>query len=312
LLFSLQCIHNTGFDVSNRTGEEIMRIEPAEQFYIDKELMDCSDADLTKMDVLPDEIPGTILGGYEKWEIENVNGLDEFNSKREYRLTIKNAKAPMDYRCKFIAGGYPIEITRQQSFAESGAADTKYDNDTFILCLERESYPYAYMYDYPYPYLAGSFIVQQGNILNEANIFDPITIINYAISPIRNMMRLAKLFFGSYRDHEAANSKIVLQSGEGNLLAEGLCTNECTPENEVMSESEEITSSKFTDEEQALPLIRPESVTFEYPMSLADFKRIRANPYGYIKHCSGKGYIFKIIYRPNEGKANFELRNKYD
>jgi hypothetical protein len=125
-------------------------------------------------------------------------------------------------------------------------------------------------------------------------------------------MRLANQFLGSYRDHEAVNSKLVLQSGDGNLLASGLCTNECTPEDEVMSESDSIDVTKFVDEDQAKPLIRPEVINFEYPMSLADFKRIRANPYGYIKHCSGKGHIFKIIYRPNEGKANFELRERYD
>ena len=61
-----------------------------------------------------------------------------------------------------------------------------------------------------------------------------------------------------------------------------------------------------------IPIIRPESIIFEYPMSLSDFKRIKANPYGFINHCDGSGIIQKIIYKPNDGKASFELRNKYD
>jgi hypothetical protein len=322
LLTGLQCIHNTGFGLTEEDGDEVMRIEPAEFFYQDEELMDCTDADVVKEVVVPEEIPGTILGGYDKWEIENVNGLDEFNSKREFRLTIKNSKGSVDFRCKFVAGGYAIEITRQQSFAESGAADTKYDNETFIFCLERENYdyayPYFYPYDYPYsyPYLGGSFLVEQGNITGESNIYDPATIINYRISPIRNMMRLAKLFLGAYRDVDAVNSKIVFQSGDGNIVAEGwIPDDDCTPEENIISESDEIHKDIFAREEEAQPLLRPESVTFEYPMSLKDFKAIRANPYGYILHnCGGvekKAHIFKIVYRPNAGKANIELRNRY-
>ena len=306
-LTGLQAIHNIGFGLEREGTDELLRVEKVDHFYQDVQLMDCSDLDVQTKSVVPDEIPGIILGGYEKWEVENVNGLDEFNSKREYRLTIKNAKGTLDYRCKFIAGGYAIELTRLQSFADTGAADTKYDNETFILCLEQD------VYGYTYPYVYGGYRVEQGGITDSANMFDPDTVINFRISPIRNMMRLAKLFMGAYRDYTGLDSKIILSSGDGNLLAEGwLSLDDCTPENQAISESDEIKEDIYARVEDVIPIIRPESIIFEYPMSLSDFKRIKANPYGFINHCDGTGYISKIIYKPNDGKASFELRNKYD
>ena len=198
-------------------------------------------------------------------------------------------------------------MTRLQSFADTGAADTKYDNDTFILCLEQDVYAYTY------PYVYGGYVVEQGGITDSANMFDPDTVINFRISPIRNMMRLAKSIFGAYRIFTDSESKIVLSSGDGNLLAEGwLSLDDCTPENAAISESDDIVGEIYEREEYLEPIIRPESIIFEYPMSLSDFKRIKANPYGYINHCDGTGYITKIIYKPNDGKASFELRNKYD
>lgn len=311
LLTGLQNIHNIGFGLIN-DGSEVMKVEEVGYFYQDTEILDATDAAKLKMKVVPEEIPGTILGGYDKWEVENVNGLDEFNSKREFRLTVKNAKQTFDYRCKFVAGGYAIELTRLQSFAETGAADTKYDNETFIICLERSSY----YYNYVYPYVDGELIVEQGGITDAANLFDADSVINFRISPERNMMRLAKLFMGVYRDHLDAGSRIELQSGDGNLLAEGwLSLDDCTPEGEVINESTPIEASIFARVEDVTPILRPESITFEYPMSLSDYKAIKANPYGYILHSCGdeeqKGHISKIVYKPNAGKASFELRNRY-
>jgi len=307
LLAGLQAIHNIGFGLQRESGVELLRVEEYDYFYQDFLLLDASDLDVQTKSVVSEEIPGIILGGYEKWEVENINGLDEFNSKREYRLTINNAKGTLDFRCKFIAGGYAIELTRLQSFSDTGAADTKYDNETFIICLEQDVYAYTY------PYVYGGYVVEQGGITGAANMFDPDTVINFRISPIRNMMRVAKSFFGAYRDFQGVNSKIVLSSGDGNLLAEGwLSLDDCTPENQVISESDDIVDDIYQDTDLLLPKIRPESIIFEYPMSLSDFKRIKANPYGYINHCDGRGFITKVIYKPNEGKASFELRNKYD
>ena len=159
----------------------------------------------------------------------------------------------------------------------------------------------------------GGYVVEQGGITSSANLFDPDTVINFRISPIRNMMRVAKSFFGAYRDFQGTDSKIILQSGDGNIIAEGwLSLDDCTPEDEAISESDDIVDDIYQDTDLLLPKIRPESIIFEYPMSLSDFKRIKANPYGYINHCDGRGYIQKVIYKPNDGKASFELRNSYD
>jgi hypothetical protein len=279
-----------------------LRIEPVEYFYQDTEILALPAVPDGELSIQEQLVTGVIRSGYQKWEVESVNGLDEPNSNREYRTGLSTINNVLDITSKFVAGSYPIEVTRQQSFADTGAADTTYDNETFIICVEREAY---------------GFHVEQGNIDNPANVFSPETLYNWRIRPFLNLMRWFKSIANSYPNITDTNYKLFFSSGTGNYLAEGELDGICKLENGVKAENRDLSKYDFIAAADATPLWRPEYVTFRYPLSVADYRTIKNNPYGYVAYQCGdgewkKGYIQEMRYRLNRGDADFTLKIKWD
>jgi hypothetical protein len=309
-LQGLRAIDNIGYALQeNSAGEDVLKVEPATYFFQDVEVIRLPLVSSALKTVNIEEVIGEIKSGYTNWEPEAINGLDEFNSTREHRLILDNAKTVLDILCEFVAASSVWEITRQQSFAETGAADTKYDNNIFIACMVRDGSYYLYLHD--------ELAVEQGGILDPSNIVDPDTVYNFRISPFRNLLRWYKSIIGSYRVVDPTK-KIKFVAGTGNVLASGYLSDDCAIESQVAhAENEDITSDDIRTLEDSTPLFRPENITFEYPLSLNDFLTIRANPYGYISYQCGtgewlKGYIRKVSYRIGRGNSTIELRSKYE
>jgi hypothetical protein len=309
LLEGLQAIDNVGMEVQNNVdsmGRGLMVIEDLSYFYRDIELFrhDAIPAGTTDME--ESKFYSKINIGYKKWEVEEVNGLDEFNSNRQYNTSIDTIDATLDQTSILVAGSYPIEITRQQSFADTGAADTKYDNETFIICMARSDYPY------------GNIGVEIGNITTPMNIFSPGTVYNYRISPVRNLMRWYKSIAAAFVSLASSDNKLFFSSGTGNLIASGEMTStDCKLENGPIQENQDIFVTQFTDQAQAKPFWKNELITYDYPMSLADYKALKAGPYGYISAQCGDGefikyWIKEVKYRLNKGMATLVLRRKYE
>lgn len=309
VLDGLYGIDNIGFGVEDDAelpGKSVLRIEPVDYFYQDNEILRHELIPSAKFEIQEREHYSRILAGFKKWTVEQVNGLGEINSTREYRTSLETINNTIDLQSDLVTGSYPIEITRQQSFAATGAADTKYDNDIFLICLLRSAYGFA---------------IEQGGITNPDNIFDPDTVMNYRLSPVRNLMRWYKSIANSYVNLSDSNSKLLFSAGTGNITAEGELTQGvyddiCKLENMVIRENQNLFITHFERQEDAIPLWKPETVVYEYPMSVADYRMIKANPYGYISFQCGqgdflKGYINEVKYRMARGIATFNLKIKW-
>lgn len=281
---------------------EVVRIEPVEYFYQDVELLRLPGIPNGKFILDPKFGYSLIKIGYTKWEVERVNGLDEFNSNKEFRTSLSTIDNTLDALSPFVAGGYPIEVTRQQSFADSGGADTTFDNENFIICVERNAYGYQ---------------VEQGNIIDASNFYSPDTAYNWRIRPFYNLMRWWRSIAQSYVNLVNTASQLFFSAGTGNLLATGELPlyDPCKLEDNEKSESEDLNRTDFAVEN--LPIYKPERLTFEnYPLSLRDYNTIKSNPYGYISVQCGTGeyikaYILSINYRPSRGDADFNLILKW-
>lgn len=300
LFDSLNGIDNIGMSVE---GTEL-RIETVEYFYQDVQALALPFIPIVEYEAKEEMAYSKVIVGYKKWETENVNGLDEFNSNKEFRSTLKNIDNTLDVTSNFIAGGYPIEHTRQQSFADTGAADTKYDNDTFIVCVVRQ--PYAYGNDYA---------VEQGNIDNAANMYSPATAYNWRIRPMYNLMRWWKSIAQSYVNLANSDSKFYFSAGTGNLLATGdMISDTCRVDAVTKPENGDLAKTDmFTGQ---VPIWKPETVNIRYPMSLKEYNLVKANPYGYIYFQCGKGtyekgYIDTLNYRLAKGEVEMTLKLKY-
>lgn len=297
-------IDNCGMGFEPNTelpGFEWLRIEPIDYFYQDFEVLRFPY--VPTVDTETDEAKhySLIKVGYNKWEPRTVAGLDEFNSNREFRTSLETVRTTLDITSNFISAGYVIETTRQESFAATGAADTTWDNDTFIICVDREVYGYK---------------VEQGEIASPANMFSPATAYNFRISPLRNLMRHFKSIINSYANIIDSAAKLFFSKGTGNYTATGQLLDDCSDENGPKAENIDLSITDFKNTLDAIPLVRPENVTFRYPFDAAMWSKLKANRNGYCSVQCGNGswlkvYITELQWEVRKGEAEIKGKVKW-
>ena len=291
------------------SSKKVVRIEPVEYFYNSSTvIMECDNVPELRRVAKTDNYISKFLFGYNKWEAESTMGLDEFNTKREYRNNLKTIKRTLEKKCDFIASGYTLEVERHEEFAIDPTKDTSYDNEIFLICLRRDG---------------TSVKVEQGmhclDIPGAQNVIDPDTVYNARISPVRNLLRWLKIlnltYFPLYSDPDAlwifakgdANYNVIMELISG-------CFNEGNP----LSESQNVSVADLTTGASGKPLVKPQVVDYDYPVSWAQYNAIKANPYGVVKYREfdtqpwSEGFLLNLKYRPESGSATFELLPKYE
>lgn len=372
---AMDAIHNIGMGIepdSVRGGDsEWLRIEPKSHFYNSTVLMTCTNIKEVRRSVKTDALYSLIKIGYAKWETENVNGLNDIFSQREYRTTLKAVRNTYERICRFIASDYALEITRRQYGATT--KDWRYDNDTFIICLTNkfcnltqflstnniliigvddenrwnvgdqivisgtafnngtftintitiaggntllnmaETVTTEIDVEACYENATNPFrIVENDIVSSSSNLLYPDNCMNLRISPIRNLIRHMSSLLNSYRNYLTAELKFT--SGTGNYIAQTeLSVIDCVLEAAGgIAENADLSLASLADADSGTPLFWPELVTFEYPCSWAEYKDIRANPYGLIGFQCGDGdmeygWIEDFRLKPYEGLAEFTL-----
>lgn len=311
LFNSLSAIHCLGFgqeDDAARPGHQVIRVEPMEYFYDSAIILTCDNVPSIKKTVKPQWFPSKINIGYNKWEAENSMGLDEFCTKRSYRTTLSEIKNEVSKIADLVASGYAIEVTRNIEYVDQSTKDWRYDNDIFIICTRRDG--------------PSGIVVEQGvdcaDTGTMTNIIDPLTIYNYRISPIRNLLRWLKFYMPAYfNDISGPNAKFIFTTADGNFLAKGKLITGCIEEATNIAENEDIDLTKFAIPSNGYPLFRNETDSFDYPLSYVNYLAIKANPRGIIQYRKlstdswSQGYISTIQYKPNDGMASFTLIPKF-
>lgn len=306
LLDGVNAIDNIGFGLEDDPvlpNKKVVRIEAVDYFYQDSVLLTLPSIPSALSEVKEDMYVSTIKIGYKKWEVETINGLDEVNSTREYRTNFEVVNNTLDLESELVAGAYAIEITRQQSFVDSGGADTTYDNDTFIICLLRQGY--------------NTFTIDTNQIQGSPeNIYSPETKYNFLISPARNMLRWMRSVINGYTNIADTNNKIFFSSGTGNIDASIRYIDDCYFIGDIVQLSEKQDLTYNTPITPQPPIWKNETITFEYPLSVSEYRAIKAAPYGTIRYQCGTGdfkdgFIKEIKYQPIRGTATFVLIKKY-
>lgn len=300
LMEGLRAIDNIGMGMET----DRVRIEPAEYFYQNTKILDIALVPANRIQIDETRVYSNIKTGYLKWEIKSIKGIDEFNSSKEFRTSLKAISNELNIQSELIASGYIIENLRTSTLVNTGQTDNTYDNDVFIIVVARDAY--------------GSYIVEQGVAENAANFYSPATAYNWRIRPIYNLMRWFKSIAQSYVNLSNTMSKLFFTSGKGNYLAEGNlnAADPCRLESKVIAENEDIDISDFMDVADGTPIYKPETITFDYPLSIADYKLIKAAPYGYFNVQCGRGsfekyFIKTLAYKPAAGTAEFTLITKW-
>lgn len=204
LFDGLKYIDNIGLaleDNPNIPNSQLIRIEPVEYFYQDFKIISLPFIP-ESVSTLDSSMAASIVDiGYKKWEVDRVNGLDEFNSNKKFRTSLSTITNEKDFTSKLVAGGYPIEVTRQQSFAETGAADTSYDNETFVICITREGVYHVKFYSATNSMIfitsgdGSEFLIPTITIANSVDNNGTRTILSTSITALSNNRSLMNITF---------------------------------------------------------------------------------------------------------------------
>lgn len=293
----LFAIYNIGMGVETDTersdGSDWIRVEPVKYFYDDAVLLTCYPAEVRRS-VNRDLLFSTAQIGYDKWETEEVLGLNDVFSKREFRTLIKQIKNDYNVLCSFVGSSNAIEVTRRKFGLTT--KDWRYDNNTFVICLER---------------VESGFKAEQDNVESASGITFPEDSYNLRISPIRNAIRHLETILSGYKNENI--SEVIFATGDGNIVASiNLDNDDCVLENGEIAENQTLNIDVVIDSESVRPLFRPETITFDYPITYTQYKTIKANPYGLIGFsCANKpteyGWIQDFQYKPYEGMGQFTL-----
>ena len=283
---SLNAIDNIGYGFSKEDDEEFIRVEKSSWFYKSNIILSIENPSNKKRRLNQDSIFSKLKIGYNKsGSTDDVNSIDTFHTVREYSTKLKSVNNELAVTSDFIADPYAIEFTRRKT-EEKSTKQWKYDNDMFVFALG---------------VLDSEYQVEQGVTDTDDTIISPETLINARISPIRNSARWADRLFQIFR---AANNPLYFTSGTGNVNAE------CTPstayddvcENSISGVVKENDNVPYTS-----PILSCELVTFEYPITLDQWRDLKNNPYDVIVVDQEECYLNEVRYNYNDGLANFSL-----
>ena len=279
-----------GFD----SNETVLKIAELPEFYKSTQAVNVGSVMEVKFVTAKELIWSVINVGYNKWEAEEYNGLDEMNTSRQYRRNVNSQMQELDLLCDLITAGYTIEITRRKNQTKTGTSDWRYDNDTFLISTE---------------VVDDVLLAYRGVDAGAANIYSPATRMNYRLTPVRNLLAWFKSI--SAPRPTTSGEILTFNSGEGNYIAEGQMNTQCFLEGEVIAENQDIDTSIFDDITDALPIWETQFLVFNAPLSMEQFEDIKLDPYGLVTlECMGvtyEGNIVQITHNPNEGDANFKL-----
>lgn len=303
LFESLNAIDNIGWGFEEGENDELyLRVERWQWFYKDNIIMTINHPNNVKRSIQADKVYTRIKIGYEKYlDEQEINAIDTFHTNREFSTGLKAIDKQLEKMSKLIADPYAIEVTRRQQFNKD-TSNWKYDEDVFVVAL---AYGRIYNLFSIEVGMADTTIINSNNI-EASTVISPNTMYNVRISPQRNAIRWAECFF------DVISSRISLNytAGTGNVTAKGkpIWTNyphgnhfylEDSASGQPVSERDNIS--------RKAPLLKPEILSFDFPITFDQYAAILANPYGKIIVDGEECYIQKVIPNLIERKASFEL-----
>ena len=297
---AMNSIHGLGWGTEFVDGVEYLRLERIGYFYNKTSILSFDNIDEWEITVDRESVYNEIDIGFNRWEVEKVNAIDEFATRRSYANTTTAIKNKLEARTDFVASGYAIETTRRLS--DKPTTDSPYDKDNFIFCLNRSTN------------IGGvptslNIMEKDENLASITGVLSSSTLYNIRLLPSRNVLRWMPYISAGMRPAEPRWS---FRFGEGNITVSSRFVNlGCPGDNSGFSlnETEDLiyTSGNLQDGEL---LWFPEIYEFEHPLSYTDYKTLRDNPYNALSISQSeadhiKVFILDVRYNPNLGKASF-------
>lgn len=271
---------------------DYLRVERWNWFYNSDVLLTINNPAKKQRSFMPEMLYTRLICGYKKFAgAEDLNGKETFHTEYKYTTNIKAIDNELNVVSDFIADPFLIEFTRQKAFDKT-SDDWKFDENIFILQLQ-----------YNGGYQVDSMVYDVFDTMTDLQPF------NSLITPARNAIRHSERFTkdltyinSGYND--TAKIKKYDIDDDGNAEIPYYNIEDSAPTLNGLSENENINVGG--------QLLRPELLSFEYPICKADFQTIKENPYGRIIVDGETCFIKEIIRTPLTGLCELKLIPLYN
>ena len=274
---TMNAIDNVGLGIRQRldaagapAGFEAY-VAPVEEFYRKDVVLNLGCVGELKKTINREFIFNEAIVGYNKYQSDGLNSLDEFNTQREMKTGITQLKGKYEAVSPYRTDGYGAEDARRQPRSEFPNKTTSYDSDNFLFCVERNGAS-------EWRNEAGEIILEHSNILN------PETTPNVRISPGRMLKRHLSAMVGAMVKYP--DNIVRFTYGPVNALMKTRIVGENlnVAENQSYGHFEGSAARKYPT-----PLILPEQYTFTKLLTREQVRIFEADPYGAVQIKDEKG-----------------------
>lgn len=297
LFGSLSAAHWLGYGLeTNERGNPVVRVEPAPYFYPNRVVLDLTagpaDRPSPTFRVTSKELTGryyqSLEFGYEAWQAEQVNGLDEANTKRKWTTPLTQVDSTYSQVGKYATSAQLLELTRRQRYVSSDSTDTRGDNNNFLVCLLRRP--------------AGGFETERNQQFSKLDgVLDPASIYNARLTPARNLRRHGAAIRAGLDANPAGHVRFTFGEGNNELVSR------LVTETTDVAEKADIQVSQL-----ATPLWRNYSDSFTAPLTRQQLQTLLADPLGRVRYYNTRrklceGWILDFKHEGKEQKGSFTL-----
>ena len=309
-LKSFKAIYNAGYGLAKDGFDDVLIFEKAEHFYQDLEIRTVEEPYNYLMSVDSENIYNEIEIGYEEFQEDGINLLDEPNTRRSYLSPIRSEKRKVEIISSYISSGYTIELQRRDQFSSTASESLDYDDKIFIVAVRLDGLDWKSEKD-------EDFLLVQ-------NVFSPETAYNLKLTPKRMLYRWSKLLKSPLRYKNQVTDLIKFTSGFKNndLRTQVSNSNTCEQLGPV-GESEPTALNVFPDGDNGI--FSPEIIEFNEKLSWVDFEKIRkalkgestlGDNFGYIRVKDPNGiyeigWVTELRYKISSQEAFYKLRRKW-
>lgn len=269
-----RAIDGIGVGITTTGLKQRVHVGPLTDFYKPQRVLQFAFVKDIEKEVATQFLYNELEAGYDRWNNERLNNLDEFNTKSEFALPLTQVRNRLSLRSPVIASGYTIEFVRRDRYIDGTTKDNDRDNDNFIIQLRRDD---------------GSYVTDKDEDFAELNnLISPETVYNAKLSVMRNIRRNGRYIRSGLQHQEEAYIKRTY--GEGNT----------TFSSRLSSEAAAINENQVQVKDLDRPLWLPELYTFKVKPTEAQNDALDADPYGLIEFSVSdkdfkKGYLVETV-----------------
>lgn len=303
IIEALDAIDCIGWGIVEENGKMYIRVENWEWFYNNAVVLTINDPNEKTRAASNESVFTKISNGYKKYTTnEDYNTNENYHSERTFTSKVKAISKEASQLCKWIADTYSIEVTRRAKDDIDETEEFKYDENIFVLEIEADAEK---------TYQSIAYRVAVDSIASASGITSISELYNARISP-RRMAERWKQRIALFN----SALPLVLTKGTVNYKARIKCKQNSDKGSYMRFYLANANVSELLAEDAQIPHVAPlmkaETLKIKYPLTLNQYKAVKANPYGLIVVDGEKCWLKEMQYEFKTGNTELTLIPKYE